>query len=206
MASRAMPSSAGMTSLRTGQRPAAANDEELIGRAQRGDTAAFGDLVRRHQDRVYNLAYRMTSDRDLAADVTQDAFMRAFRSLPKLRETQRFSSWLLKIVSNLSLDALHHKGTVSLDALLEEGDEHLPISGYDPVDTLEGVLTDEAIAAALEKVAPVYRQVLVLRHIEDLPYEKIAEILEIPLGTVKTRLFRGREQLRQFLTQGGLVP
>ncbi len=206
MASRAVPNRAGMTSLKTGQRAAAASDEELIGRAQRGDGAAFGDLVRRHQDRVFNLAYRMTGDRDMAADVTQDAFMRAFRSLAKLRETQRFSSWLLKIVSNLSLDALQARSTVSLDALLEEGDEHLPVSGSDPVDALEGVLTDEAIAAALAKVQPVYRQVLVLRHIEDLPYEKIAEMLELPLGTVKTRLFRGREQLRQHLTQGGLVP
>jgi RNA polymerase sigma-70 factor (ECF subfamily) len=195
-----------VASLRTGQRAAAAGDEELILRAQRGDGAAFGDLVRRTQDRVFNLAFRMTGDRDMAADVTQDAFLRAFRSLGKLREPGRFSSWLLKIVSNLSLDALSARGTVSLDALLEEGDEHLPVSGSDPVDALEGVIADEAIAAALDKVPPVYRQVLVLRHIEDLPYERIAEILDIPLGTVKTRLFRGREQLRAFLTEGGLVP
>ncbi len=198
--------SAGMTSLRTGHRPAAASDEDLILRAQRGDTAAFGDLVRRHQDRVFNLAYRMTSDRDMAADVTQDAFLRAFRALPKLRETQRFSSWLLKIVSNLSLDAVQAKSTVSLDALLEDGDEYLPISSSDPEGALDSVIADEAIAAALDKVAPVYRQVLVLRHIEDLPYEKIAEILDLPLGTVKTRLFRGREQLRLHLTQGGITP
>lgn len=205
MASRAVLS-AGMTSLRTGQRLAAASDEELILRSQRGDAAAFGDLVRRHQDRVFNLAFRMTGDRDMAADVTQDAFLRAFRALGKLRETQRFSSWLLKIVSNLSLDAVQAKSTVSLDALLEEGDEHLPISGSDPEGALDSVIADEAIAAALDKVAPVYRQVLVLRHIEDLPYEKIAEILDLPLGTVKTRLFRGREQLRHHLTQGGITP
>ena len=205
MASRAVLS-AGMTSLRTSQRLATASDEELILRSQRGDTAAFGDLVRRHQDRVFNLAFRMTSDREMAADVTQDAFLMAFRALPKLRETQRFSSWLLKIVSNLSLDAVQARSAISLDALLEEGDEHLPISGADPEAALDSVIADEAIAAALDKVAPVYRQVLVLRHIEDLPYEKIAEILDLPLGTVKTRLFRGREQLRHHLTQGGITP
>ncbi len=183
-----------------------APDLQLVLRAQKGDTRAFGDLVRRHQDRVFNLASRMTGDRDMAADVTQDAFLRAFRSLPKLRQPERFSSWLLKIVRNLSFDALGSRSAVSLDALLEDGDEYLPVSGADPAEKLEGVLSDEAVAAALGRVPPVYRQVLVLRHIEDLPYDQIAEILDLPLGTVKTRLFRGREQLRQFLTEGGITP
>ncbi len=204
MASRAIP----MPGLMAGISRTAdtSPDLNLVRRSQQGDTRTFGELVRRHQDRVYNLALRMTADRDLAADVTQDAFLRAFRSLPKLRQPERFGSWLLKIVSNLSLDALAARSTVSLDALMEEGDEFLPVSGSDPADQIEGILSDEAVAAALKRVQPVYRQVLVLRHIEDLPYEQIAEILDIPLGTVKTRLFRGREQLRQFLTEGGITP
>lgn len=204
MASRVAPSPAAMTSLRSAGLSAAVSDVELIARAQRGNSPAFGDLVRRHQDRVYNLAYRMIGDRDQAADVTQDAFLRAFRALPKLREPGRFASWLLRIASNLSLDAVQSKNVVSLDAMLEEGDEHLPLSDADPMASVEGVLTNEAIATALSKVAPPYRQVLVLRHIEDLPYERISDLLEIPLGTVKTRLFRGREQMRHFLTLGGL--
>lgn len=207
MASNAFPVPGVMTSLK----PAALSspppsDGELIARSQRGAGAAFGDLVRRHQDRVYNLAFRMTGDRDIAMDVTQDAFVRAYRSLPKLRQPERFMSWLLRIVSNLSLDALQAKGTVSLDALLEDGDLNLPHSDDDPLEALEAVMSGEAIVAALAKVPPVYRQVLVLRHLEDLPYERIAEILDIPLGTVKTRLFRGREQLRVLLAQGGIVP
>ncbi|MBU6429977.1 MAG: sigma-70 family RNA polymerase sigma factor [Cyanobacteria bacterium REEB65] len=181
-------------------------ETQLVVRSQRGDTKAFGELVRWQQDRVFNVAFRMTGDRDIAADVTQDAFLRAFRSLPKLRQPERFGSWLLRIVNNLCLDALASRNTVSLDEILEDGDEHLPVSNMDPVDRLEGVLSDEAVAAALQRVPAVYRQVLVLRHIEDLPYEQIAEILDIPLGTVKTRLFRGRDQLRQFLMEGGITP
>lgn len=203
MASRAIP---GLMPSASKAADPPSSDLKLVSQSQRGDAKAFGDLVRRHQDRVFNLALRMTGDRDMAADVTQDAFLRAFRSLPKLRQPERFGSWLLKIVSNLSLDAVGARSTVSLDSLLEDGDEYLPVSGVDPADQLEGVLSDEAVAAALCRVQSVYRQVLVLRHIEDLPYDQIAEILDIPLGTVKTRLFRGREQLRQFLTEGGITP
>jgi len=178
-------------------------DLELVASCQNGRMECFAELVERYQTRIYNLAYRMVLNREEAEDITQEAFLNVYRALDSFKG-DRFSPWIYKIASNLCLDHLRRRRppTVSIDAPVgPEGDMTREIA--DKTNQPE----DEAMAAdlgldvqrAIGRLPEKYRTVAVLRHIEDLTYEEIAEILSLPLGTVKTRLFRAREMLRVHL-------
>ncbi len=171
-----------------------------MARCQEGHLEEFGDLVSRYQSRLYSMAYRMLHNHEEAEDVVQETFLNVYRALASFKG-DRFSPWIYKIASNLCLDYLRRRrpGNVSLDAPVgPDGD--IPREIADGTRLPEEAALAEALGLdvqrAIDTLPPKYRSVVVLRHVEDLAYEEIAEILVLPLGTVKTRLFRAREMLR----------
>ncbi|MCS6801731.1 MAG: sigma-70 family RNA polymerase sigma factor [Chloroflexota bacterium] len=169
-------------------------DEYWVGRALR-DPEAFAVLVERYQGRIFALCYRMTGNSDDAADLAQETFIRAYRGLKTFRLDARFSPWLYKIAANLCLN--YWKGKAQRP---EEGlDEHLRATDLSPERRVEQQELRELLTEAIAELPPNYRAAIVLRHLHDLAYEDIAETLGVPLGTVKTWLFRARERLQQRL-------
>jgi RNA polymerase sigma-70 factor (ECF subfamily) len=176
-------------------------EADRISAARRGDVAAFNQLVVAYQELAFNVARRLVGDDDTAADVTQDAFFSAFRHLHQFKGGS-FRSWLLRIVTNGSYDALRARrrhGEESLDDLMEESAFDAP----DPGDLPETVaLRREQIAgleAALQTLPLDQRSVLVLFDVHGLPYDEIATVLATNLGTVKSRLNRARRRLRDHM-------
>ncbi len=188
-------------------------DEErrLVDRAQRGDVESFNALVRAYEGRVYNLCYRMLGDADSAADAAQDAFLAAFRNLRSFRGGS-FRSWMLRIATNACYDQLRarkRRPTVSLD----EGDddeEASPLQIADLAESPSDFALRRELAAAIERglseLPDEQRIILVLSDIEGLAYDEIAQITNTNLGTVKSRLSRGRARLRDVLKAGELLP
>lgn len=175
-------------------------DLRLVEWCQKGRLEHFGDLVARYQARLYSLAYRMLHSHEEAEDVVQETFLNVYRALATFKG-DRFSPWIYKIASNLCLDYLRRRrpNTVSLDAPGgPDGDMTREIADGTPLPE-EAALAEALgldVQEAIDTLPPKYRSVVVLRHVEDLAYEEIAEVLNLPLGTVKTRLFRAREMLR----------
>lgn len=163
-------------------------------RGAAGDRDALRAIVAAHQDAVYRLLLRLGNDRELALDLAQDTFIRAFGALGTFRAGAAMRPWLFRIANNLFLDHVRKKRPDSLEALAEDG---LDPGDDDPAIVRLGEGLD--LAQALAKLPVPWRQALVLRHDDDLPYEEIAGILDVPLGTVKTWLYRGRERLKQLL-------
>ena len=166
-------------------------DEYWVGRAIR-DPESFGELVDRYQDRIFGVAVRLVGDRDVAADVAQDTFLRAYRSLKSFRPEARFAPWIYKIAVNLCLDERRTRAVRPVAEL----DDNLVDREPSPERQTETMELRRELLSAIESLPPKYRAAVVLRHIQDLPYEDIAEALGVPLGTVKTWLFRGRELLQ----------
>jgi len=180
-------------------------DLELVVSCQNGRMECFSELVDRYQARIYNVAYRMVHNREEAEDITQETFINVYRALDTFKGN-RFSPWIYKIASNLCLDHLRRRkpATVSIDAPIgPEGDMTREIAGETgrPEDETMTAALGLDIQRAIDRLPEKYRTVTVLRHIEDLTYDEIAEALSLPLGTVKTRLFRAREMLRTHLAE-----
>ncbi len=159
---------------------------------------AWDDIVRDHSARVYRLAYRLTGNPHDAEDLTQDVFVRVFRSLHTFRPGT-FEGWLHRITTNLFLDSARRRQKIRFDGLAEGSDERLPSGTPAPGDQLADAGLDHDIAAALAALAPEFRAAVVLCDIEGLSYEEIAEVLGVKLGTVRSRIHRGRAQLRSAL-------
>ena len=189
-------------------------EEELaiIRRVQKGDVNAFEALVRAYEKNVYTLALRMMGNAQDAEDMAQEAFLKAYNSLPGFRGDSRFSVWLYRIVSNVCLDQLRKKSkrpTVSLS--MEDGDGEetqldLPDTAQSPEEALEKKLTREAVRRGLAQLPEDARQILLLREIQGLSYEEIGEALGLEAGTVKSRIFRARKRLCAFLLEDGNIP
>lgn len=174
------------------------DDRTLIAHCLAGQVEAFGELVRRYQDRLYNAVYRFLGNADDARDVVQEAFLSAFRALRKFRGRSQFFTWLYRIALNLAVD--WKRRDKSLRALTEAlGDLSRRESVTSPDWYLRRMEEDERLQQALAKLSTEHRLVLVLRDIEELSYEQIAEVLDIPIGTVRSRLHRARLELRQLL-------
>lgn len=180
-------------------------DAELVARARGGDRAAFDQLVLRHQDRVYTMAYRMLGNRDEALDAAQEIFLAAYRSLGAFESKARFSTWLYRVTVNRCRDELRKRGTVkhTRPASLEGPGNHAfdppaPVAA-DPASAAETRERDEAVARAIASLPEETRAAVVLRDVQGLAYEEIAEVLGVPAGTVRSRIFRGRAQLRAAL-------
>lgn len=177
-------------------RPAEMPDEWWVKRALR-DPQDYEELVLRYQGRLYNLAYRLTGEREEARDLTQEALVRAYTALPSFRTGERFSPWVYKITVNLCINFLRRKKMkVPLD-------EEAPLvdGSPGPEEALERKETQAAVRRAILALPEQYRAVILLRHQQDLSYADIAQALGLPLGTVKTHIFRAREMLHKLLSQ-----
>jgi len=187
--------------------PDTLDDVELVTRAQGGDRAAFGSLVERYQERVLNLCYRRLNDRELALDATQEAFLKAYRGLARFRAESRFYTWLFRIAVNEATTAHRRRArrrAGSLDAEGSEG-ERLPEpaadESYDPQAEVSRGDERSVLMAAIAELDEEQARVVVLRDVEQLSYQEVADILEIPLGSVKSRLHRARHALKTRLLQ-----
>lgn len=183
-------------------------DLSLVQAILKGDQDAFRRLVEKYQRSVYNITWRMVRNDEDARDLTQETFIRVYRGLGTYDQTRTFSTWLFRIATNLCID--HHRKkkmrTVSIDGS-QIGDETrepmaLPDHGPRPDRLHEVTSLAERIDSFLERLSPAYRAVLVLRYREQLSYEEMANVLDIPLGTVKARLHRAHRHLRN-LMEGG---
>ena len=185
-------------------------DTELakIEKARSGDRAAFDDLVRLYDQKVYNLALRLCNDTDDAFDVAQEAFWRLYRTIGQYEGECSFSSWVYRLTVNAAMDH-HRRRKRDRRFRVYDGDAalaQLPDTRYDPVASYNQTALREAIFSALAQLAPDYRTVFVLRELYGRSYAEIAEIVDCEEGTVKSRLFRAREKLRALLTKSGNFP
>jgi RNA polymerase sigma-70 factor, ECF subfamily len=184
-------------------------DEEAIAACQQGDVEAFEVLVLRYQKRMFNIAFRIIGNREDAGEVVQDAFVSAYKNIKTFRGSSKFTTWLTKIVMNLSrnrikkLHAEKCRGTVSLDDCLETGEGRMKINpdSGDPSAHLrmERKQIQLQVQWCINKIDTGFREVLVLKDIQGFAYTEIGEILKIPQGTVKSKLYRARDSLKNCL-------
>ena len=184
-------------------------DQEVVLLARSGREAAYRELIRRYERPVFALLFRMVRDRELAEDLSQETFIKALNAIESYRPEFKFSSWIFKIANNAAIDHLRRR---ELDTLSLDGSPHaetpeamqataLQIGARQesPLDTVEAKELGSEIEAAIGRLRPEYRSCILLRHVEGRAYEEIAEILNLPLGTVKTYIHRARNELRQAL-------
>jgi RNA polymerase sigma-70 factor (ECF subfamily) len=181
------------------------SETALISRALGGDQRAYTELTNRFRSAVYQIVYKIVRERETANDLVQETFMKAFASLATYRSEYRFSTWLYKIAANSSIDHLRKKRiqALSLDRKVETKDGHVEIDvpdySYHPGRELERKEQRLSIEEAIRALPDKYREVIVYRHKDDKSYEEIADLLNIPVGTVKARIFRARELLKKKL-------
>ena len=177
-----------------------------------GDINAYELLVKEYEKNVYNLALRMVGNSEDAADMSQEAFIKAYNSLTSFRGDSKFSVWLYRIVSNVCLDYLRSRGrrqTVSLSTENDDGEDveiDIADETQSPERLLDRRLTRDAVRRGLAALPPEHRQLLLLREIQGLSYDEIADALGIEAGTVKSRIFRARKKLCAFLIKDGNIP
>ena len=184
----------------------------IVQRIIGGETEAFELLVLEYQKNVYNVALRITGNAEDAADMAQEAFIKAFNSISSFKGDSRFSVWLYRIVSNVSVDFLRSKARRSSSSLSIENEEgetvelEIADESLSPEKLLETKLSSQAVRRGLDSLPEDYRQILLLREIQGLSYDEIAQILDIEIGTVKSRIFRARKKLCAYLIKDGNIP
>ena len=182
------------------------SDEELVEACQGGDASAFDVLVARWEDRIRGAAFRFLGSEEEARDVAQEAFLKAYRALAGFKGEARFSSWLYQIATNLCRDRLRRRktrATVSLEALEETG----PVMVETRPDAHERLLERDlaqAVRRAIHALPEEQREVVILKEYQELTFLEIAQALDVPISTVKTRLYRGLGQLRLHLERDGV--
>lgn len=174
-----------------------------INEVLKGNQEAFEEIVTLFQDRLYHVCYRMLSNRQEAEDIAQEAFVRAYVNLHTFDQKRKFSTWLFRIATNLCIDRIRKKKPdYYLDANVPGTDgltmySQIAVDEELPEDEVEKLETQQRIQYEIGRLSDRYRSVIILRYIEELPLKEISEILELPLGTVKTRVHRGRAALRK---------
>lgn len=174
-------------------------DERLVRRFQEGSADAFEVLVNRHGTRVYNLCLRILGDPEEAADASQDTFLAALRKLNTFRGDSAFTTWLHRVAVNACYDSLRKKRRRPLLQIVRDEDDERPEPALPAPDHADDVVFSVDVARALLEIPEEFRMVLVMADVQDLPYDEIASVLEIPVGTVKSRVFRGRAALGRAL-------
>ncbi len=184
-------------------------DEVLIARFQQGDVQAFDVLVRRYKDQLLNYVYRFVGNRVDAEDIVQETFLRVFKNKHYYKEIAKFSTWVYTIAGNLAKTELRRRKRRKVFSVSnfvnEERDYDIPDSGRNPEKEVEGSIKDDIIQKAIEKLPSKFKEVILLRDVQGFAYEEISQILNIPLGTVKSRVNRGRLKLQEdlrFLFEG----
>jgi RNA polymerase sigma-70 factor (ECF subfamily) len=199
----------------------AEEDRGLIAKAQQGDTAAFRALVERHQRRAFAIALQLVRDENDARELVQDAFLRVYRSLGSFQGGSSFFTWLYRIITNLSIDLIRKPGRqlVDIDESRFETDEaqeaDFPflsrVDGADPADVVRRREIASRLQVALEALPPYHRDVILMREIEGLSYEEMAQAMSVSKGTIMSRLFHARQKLQKalaavYIEQIGPVP
>ena len=185
-------------------------DQEVVARAAKGHEGAYRELIGRYERPVFSLVYRLVRDRAAAEDIAQESFIKVLNALDRYDPRFKLSSWIFKIANNTAIDHLRKKelDTVSLDgspharSVAEAAETWTPsVASEDesPEEYVERRELGQELERALGELRPEYRTAIILWHMEDRPYEEIAEIMEIPLGTVKTYIHRARKELRDIL-------
>ncbi len=185
------------------------DDPQLVQASQRGDQDAFALLVQRHQRRVFNLSVRMVQDYEDASEVTQEAFVAAWQGLPSFRGEARFATWLYRIAYHCCLRQLEQRkrgrdlqAVIQAEQILDEMDKEQRVEDILARRDLQAVVREQ-----MEQLPANYRVVLILRHLQEMTYEEMAAVLSMPVGTIKTHLFRARHLLRErLLAQHLYVP
>lgn len=198
-----------LNSSLTAEQEVVLEDQALISALQAGEEQAYEKLIIRFQNPVYNLAYRLLNDQADASDVVQEVFLKVFRNVGSFRGSSSLRTWVYRIAVNESHNRRrwlfrHRKGETGLEETFDESDTReraLTDSGETPFDFTMNREAQILLEEGLENISPVFRSALVLREVEDLSYDEIAEILEVSIGTVKSRILRGREALRRYLAQ-----
>jgi RNA polymerase sigma-70 factor (ECF subfamily) len=185
--------------------PVSLDDKRLIAECLQGRTAAFGELVQRYQDRLYNTVYRLVGNAEDAQDVVQEAFIHAYQSLASFKGDSLFYTWMYRIAVNTAISwRRKQRGFVRLQldqnggAGMEPADSS---NGNQPAYAMEQAEQERRVQVALNRVSPEHRAVLILKDMEGQKYETMAEILQVPIGTIRSRLHRARLELRQVLEQ-----
>ena len=183
------------------------DEKHILARARRGELDAFEELVRQYEKRVYAVALRSSGSPEDAADITQEVFLRAWRSIESFRGDSGFSTWLFRITMNLCVDHARHKNaqpqTQPLVVGEEDAERPIPDTAPTPEEHLENSELGRELAAALDEVSEEHRRIVLLRDVSGLSYTEITEVLEISEGTVKSRLSRARIALRTILLRRG---
>ena len=185
-------------------------EQELVARAKAGDQQAFEQLVLDNQNRIYSLAVRLTGDREEGADLAQEAFVKAWQGLPAFQGESSFATWLYRLATNLCLDHLRtqKRRTQSMGpALSLDDEENGPVQVADqqlqPQEAVERSERRRALERGLASLPDHHRQVLIMRELSGLSYQEIAQVLDLDLGTVKSRIARARLSLRKILLEDG---
>lgn len=182
---------------RRGQIEEAAPDRELVECVLAGETEAFAVLVRRYQERLYRHALGMVLDRDVAVDLVQDALIRAYRDLRKCRDRSTFGTWLFRILRNRCLDHLKERRRKDLPL---DDQRHLPAGGGDPVADFQRRALGDVIDRALARLPEAQREAFLLKHVQDLTYEEMAEVVGASESALRMRVLRARDTLQSLLT------
>ncbi len=179
----------------------------LIEKSQNGDLESFEELIEEYQLLAFNIAYRMTSNKEDANDMTQEALIKVFKSIKHFRFDSSFSTWLYRIVTNSCIDMIRKNSkikTYSVDNTIETEEGSYQKEMVDnkelPDEVLERKEKREAVHKAIGKLPDKYRIIIILRDIRDLSYDEISEVTELPLGTVKSRISRARNTLKEILS------
>jgi len=184
-------------------------DGELILNAIGGRSEGFEELVRRYQRPITGYIFRMLGNYESSLDVTQDVFIKVYNSLAKYRSEYKFSTWLYRIAHNAAIDHMRRNSitTQSLEAENADGSYQIQIESRasSPEKDRERSEWRAEIDAVVQCLPPAYRDLIILRHGRDLSYDEIAEVTELPLGTVKNRLFRAREMMREIFIERGFT-
>ena len=178
-------------------------DEVLIARFQDGDVQAFDTLVRRYKDQLLNYVYRFVGNRNDAEDLVQETFLRVYKNKHYYKEIAKFSTWVYTIAGNLAKTELRRRKRRKIFSVSnfvnEERDYDIPDLAKNPESEVDGSLKDDIIQKAIEKLPAKFKEVILLRDVQGFAYEEISQILNIPLGTVKSRVNRGRLKLQEDL-------
>ena len=181
-----------------------ADDRTLARRAQRGDQEAFATLVTRHQRYVYNLAYRLLRDPQEAEDLAQEAFLRAWRGMGGFRGDSKFTTWLYRIVTNLCYNRLPKLRRQLQETDAEDLETYASPFAPDPPSMVEAAERRAFLHQQIASLPEKYKLVITLFYLQELSYNEIASVLDLPLGTVKTHLYRARERLQRQIGQVGV--